>query len=350
MKEGTLPWLLKQEIRLWWRELRGKWFFITMALLTGVLMGGLVILWLAVFSNFDDAPQLQLLDPLPETILWGAVVGWLFCLFFASIQAMGQCLIALFDRGDLDLLVSSPVSSKVIFASRLLGVALEIFLGISAYIILPTFIAVLAGFIRLLGIFPALMALSLMATCLAMLITLWLVRWMGARQARLWNQVLASLLGVLFFLSTQAPNLMASTDSPSGQFWTSLTSLFQTGNILGAESWIWFPARAIFFDLSAVALTLLTSGALLWVTVETLHRTFIDGTQQSLTLKQGKRPPQPVTRFNGSLSRVVLLKEWRAIARNPHLLSQTFFSMLFLIPLLVMTLRGDEGSAIALIK
>ena len=180
-----------------------------------------------------------------------------------------------------------------------------------------------------------------------MLITLWLVRLVGARQARLWNQVLASVLGVIFFLSSQLPSLIGASPTESDPFWTSFTGLFGEGNVLGAESWIWFPARAIFFDPGAVALTLFTSGALLWVTVETLHRTFIDGTQQSLTIKQGKRPPKAATRFNSSLSRVVLLKEWRAIGRNPHLLSQTFFSVLFLIPLLVMMLRGDEGGAIA---
>ena len=347
MKEGALLWLLQHEIRLWWRGLRGRWLLIAMAILFGVLMGGLVILWLVIYSSSSNVPQSLLLDVFSEPILWGAVVGWLFCFFFAFIQAMGQSVITLFDRGDLDLLVSSPISSKVIFASRLIGVAIEIFLGVSAYIVLPSLIAVLAGFIQLLGVFPALMSLCLMATCLAMLITLWLVRLVGARQARLWNQVLASLLGAVFFLSSQLPHLMTPTQPESGSVWTSLTGFFGEGRVLGAESWIWFPARAIFFEPGAVLLTLLTSGALLWVTVETLHRTFINGTQQSLTIKQGKPNHKSAARFNSSLSRVVLLKEWRAIGRNPHLLSQTFFSILFLIPMLVMMLRSGESGAIA---
>ena len=346
-KAGSLSWLLHYEIRLWWRGLRGKWFLIVMAILLGVLMAGLLILWLSIFSRFGDIAQIWMLSPLPEPFLWGAVVASLFIFCLAFIQAMGQSLIALFDRGDLDLLMSSPISSKVIFASRLLGVALEIFLGISVFIVLPSLVAVLLGFISLLGVYPALMGFCLTATCLAMLMTLGLVRLIGARQARTWNQVIASLLGAIFFLMTQLPNLVMSSKTESGQLWISLTSLFEQGRALSAESWIWFPARAIFFDPGAVLLTLLTSGALFWLTVETLHRTFINGTQQSLTLKQRKLNPTSVTRFNSSLNRVVLLKEWRLIGRNPYLLSRTFLSVLFLIPLSVMMLRGDGDNPIA---
>ena len=346
-KEGALPWLLHHEIRLWWRGLRGKWFLIAMAILFGLLIVGPLILWLGIFSRFDDIAQIWMLSPLPAPFLWGAVVTSLFSFFFAFIQAMGQSLIALFDRGDLDLLISSPISSKVIFASRLLSIALEIFLGMSVFIVLPSLVAVLFGFIRLLGVYPTLMGLCLTATCLAMLMTLGLVSLIGARQARMWNQVLASLLMAIFFLLTQLPNLMMSTNTESGQLWRPLTSLFEEGKALSSESWIWFPARAIFFDPGAVLLTFVISGAVFWLTVETLHRTFINGTQQSLTLKQRKPRHTSVTRFNNSLSQVVLLKEWRLILRNPYLLSRTFLSILFFIPLSITLLRGDEGDAIA---
>ena len=49
-KAGTLPWLLRYEIWLWWREFRGKWFVITLSILLGLLMIVPLILWLSLFS------------------------------------------------------------------------------------------------------------------------------------------------------------------------------------------------------------------------------------------------------------------------------------------------------------
>ncbi|MEO1299952.1 MAG: hypothetical protein AAFW75_30115, partial [Cyanobacteria bacterium J06636_16] len=159
-------------------------------------------------------------------------------------------------------------------------------------------------------------------------------------------QVLASLLWATFFLITQllalrvgllAKKLVSDGQIPIG------TALFCP---IKLGSWIWFPARAIFFDPVSVLLTLLTSAVCVWLTVETLHRTFINGTQQSLTLKRRKLHTASAARFNSRLSRVVLLKEWRVIGRNPYLLSRTLLSIVLLIPLTVMILRGGDRDAI----
>ncbi|MGF1524934.1 MAG: hypothetical protein ACFBSF_21620 [Leptolyngbyaceae cyanobacterium] len=346
LKAGTLPWLLRYELWLWWRELRGKWFIMALAVLFGALTVGPLILWFSLSSATEGLPQLAIFDTLSDALLWPTVAAWLFFFLIAFIQAIGQSLIALFDRGDLDLLVSSPISSKAIFASRLIGVAIKIFLGISVFIVLPSLVAVLIGFVRFLGVYPALVGLCLMATSLAMLVTLWLVRLIGARQARIWSQVLASLLWAGFFLITQLPNLMEQDSLGSARTWLSLTRFFAGNRVFDATSWIWFPARAIFFDPMAVLLTLLTSAGCVWLTVETLHRTFINGTQQSLTLKRRKLNSASMARFNSTLSHVVLLKEWRVIGRNPYLLSRTLLSIVLLIPLTVMILRGGDRDAI----
>jgi ABC-2 type transport system permease protein len=95
----------------------------------------------------------------------------------------------------------------------------------------------------------------------------------------------------------------------------------------------------MFFDVPALLLTFLVSGGLAWLTVETLHRSFLHGTQQSLTLKR-HTTIAPV-RFQSGLNRIVLQKEWRIIRRNPYLISQTFLSFIFLIPLLAIVLRNQ---------
>lgn len=347
LKVGTLPWLLWHELQLWWRELRGKWLIVAGALIFSVVLILLVTVWMAVFSTNPGLRTTWSSITQSDAALWTAVVIWIFMFLYLFPLAMGQSVIALFDRGDLDLLVASPMSSQVIFASRLLSVAIELFLGLCLFAVPISFFLLLSGLFQLLGIFPALMGLTLSTASLAMLLTLWLVKLFGARRARTIAQVLTLVLTAIVFIAAQAPNLFQRSDPRGFSNWLAqMQPWFGGSGLLGAGSWLWFPARAMFFDLPSVLLTGLVSGGLAWLTVETLHRSFIDGTQQSVTLKQSRRPVQE-TRFTSGLNQIVLLKEWRVIGRNPYLLSQTFLSIVFLIPLLFVLWRNDRGSAIA---
>ena len=323
--------------------LRGKWFLIAIALFLGLSILTPLILGGLIFDTTDNVAQSFTLNPLPEPLLWGAVFIYLSIFFLVLTQAMGQSLNALFDRGDLDVLGSSPIASQVVFASRLLGIALNLFLSVSLFILLPSLAAVFIGFTRFLGIYIALSGICIAATSLAMLMTLLLVRLIGARQARIWTQIVASVFWVLFFLMTQLPNWLVSNDFGSELFLASWANVFAAGGMLNAQSLIWFPARAIFLDPASVVLTLLVSGTLLWLTVETLHRTFISGTQQSLTLKYRQSSASTQREFSHSFGKVALLKEWRMIGRNPQLLSQVFVPIFGFIPFTVLILRGSAG-------
>jgi ABC-2 type transport system permease protein len=344
MQVGSLPWLLRHELRLWWRDLTSRPGVVGWAIAIGILFAGLFFLLWVVLSSLRELMPLTVLS---QVGFWFAAGLWVVGFCYAFIQSIKQSIIALFDRGDLDLLISSPVSSKVIFASRLLGVALAAFLNYCPIVVPASLLAVALGFPQLLGIYPALAGLTLYAASLAMLLTVWLVRRLGARQARTFVQVIAVFLTGILFLGTQLPNLLAGTSvdhaRTTGEL---LQSWFGSDSFVGENSPIWFPARAIFFDLGSVLLTLLTSGGLAWLTVETLHHSFIVGTQQSVTLKQKSRTAQE-TRFARRFESTVLLKEWRIICRNPYLISSTFLQILFLIPALIILLRGNTGGSIA---
>lgn len=341
MKVGTLLWLLRHELRLWWREITSKRAVLAILKITiilGLLFAALFVwLWLVL----DDFRESVLFSTTPDSAIWLAVSVWLVGFFYAFIQAMEYSLIALFERGDLDLLVSSPISSKVVFASRLLAVAVEVFLSFSLLVVPASLIAVVLGIPQLLGLYPALIGLSLVATSLAMLLTLGLVRLFGARRARTLAQVFTAILSALLFLGLQLPNLTKGTFNTQ-PVWQRLQVWFAKESPFGADSLIWFPAKAIFFDPLAVLLVLVVSSVLGWVTVEILHRSFITGTQQSVTYKHQQLRPQSETDFASGLNRVVLFKEWRIIWRNPYLISQIFLQILFLIPAVVIMLRGNS--------
>ncbi|MBW4623680.1 MAG: hypothetical protein KME17_30505 [Cyanosarcina radialis HA8281-LM2] len=343
MRVGTLPWLLRHELRLWWREIIGKWLLAILAAI-GILIALFLVLWGLVLSKAGGGISL---DPIPESVFWVAAIVWLVGFGYAFMQAMGQTVIAVFDRGDLDFLVSSPISSKVIFASRFLGIVLQVFLGFGLLVVPSSILVVLAGIPQLLGIYPAVIGLSLTAASLAMLLTLWLVKVLGARRARTFAQILTGIFSALLVFSTQLPSLLNDRTVASQAVWEKSRVFFERGSLLSADSWIWFPVRAIFFDPLSVVLTLLSGAALAWLAIETLHRSFISGTQQSLARQQKQLRSVGETSFRGGFNRVVLLKEWRTIGRSPFLISKVFLQVLFSIPLLIVVLRGDYGGAIA---
>lgn len=339
---ASLPWLLRHELRLWWRELRGKWFIFTLAVIFGLLTVAASLIWLLAVQSGEFQP-LTIPDPLPLVALQIAGGIWLFCLFYSVIQAMGLSLTALFDRGDLDLLVSSPLPSKIIFASRLLSVAIEVFLGFLSILILAILGLLLLGFFRLLGAILVLFCLCLWATSLSMLLSLWLVRWLGPRKARTVAQVLTTLFAALFFLGLQLPNLVNNT--ATSDRWQFVSNWFEPGQILGVESWLWFPVRAVFLEVPSTIALLITTGAIAWITIEILHRWFFIGIQQPLTVKRSPQSTTAPVRFQKGFWRIFLLKEWRVIGRSPYLLSQVLISTVFLLPLLFIVLQGRSTSA-----
>lgn len=350
LKVGSLPWLLRHEIRLWWRGLRGKWLIVALAVLFGLPY--ILLFGLAFSTRLDNPDSLREMTqtlglyPLSEPVLWGVVIGCLFVFCLALIQAITKSLTAIFDRGDLDLLIASPIASQTVLASRLISVALQIFLGIGVFFVLPSLLALMLGFIRVLGVYITLAGICLIAASLAMALTLWLVRWLGASKARVTSQLLASLFGLSFFLAVQLPNLVFLTSDGTGTWYGIFRRFGSEDPLLSAASWIWFPARAVFLDPGAVLLMVLVSMAVPWLTIALLGRPFIASTQQSLTTK--RRPSKAsAAQFTNKLSRVVLFKEWRIVRRNPYLLSRTLLSILFLIPLTVSILRGSDGRAIA---
>ncbi len=339
MKVGTLPWLLRHELRLWWREISTKPAVVIATTILSLLFTGLFV---SLWFSLGEARQKVAFGTIPDFAIWLAVGVWLLGFCYALTMAMGYSLVALFERGDLDLLVSSPVSSKVIFASRFMAIALEIFLSFSIFVVPVSLIAVVVGIPQLLGLYPALIGISLTATSVAMLLTLKLVRLIGARQARTLTQVLTAFLSASVFLSLRLPYLIEAQSFNNKALWNHLQLWFAKGP-LSAGSLIWFPAKAIFFDPLSVLLTLLISGILTWVAVETLHRSFITGTQQSVTQKHRQMRSTEATHFATGFNRILLYKEWRVIWRNPYLLSRIFLQIVFLIPAVAVVLRGKSG-------
>lgn len=262
---------------------------------------------------------------------WLVAGGLLLSFTLALSLAINRSVEALFARGDLDLLVSSPLSSKVIFTSRALGIALTVALTLGLLVVPVASAGVMLGLPQLLGLYPALFSLALTAASFGMLLTLLLVKLFGARRARTISQIVGSFVGGLVVILSYLPTLAGWRPSPERL--QGLAQYLAPGALLGPESPLWFPARAALLDPLPLLVSLGLSLLLFYVTVTVAHRGFIAGTQRSMTLR--RRAPEKAKQvvFRGGLTRVMLFKEWRLIFRDPYLLSQTLLQVIYLIPL-----------------
>lgn len=336
---GSARWLLRHELRLSWRGVSGKgvWF---------VAIGG-VLLWaclhLAVYFLLSPLH----LESLPGwvTPIAGSVLWFMFMLMLS--QGIVLSVSALFDRGDLDLLLSSPLSARTVFVARGLGIALNC-ATFYAFLLLPfAHMGLVTGKLRLLAIYPTLASLALLATSLGMLLTLTLVRTLGARRARTVAQIIGALSGALIFIVTQAQNMASPTVR------VRVAELFghwmRPGHSLGEDGVWWFPFRAAIGDpLPLIAVIAIGVGSF-WLVMNLAYRRFLSGTQEAVAGSAKRAAPARSTRmrFRSGLWRIVLVKEWTLIRRDPHLIAQTLLQTLYLMPLVLVVFRRQDMLALA---
>lgn len=339
-------WLLKNELRLWWRKVTGAKGFWVWTIVLGLLGVSLLsFLWLGLSALRAETASLAPAD-IPDAAVWVAIALCFLTFLFAFNQAVSESVIVLFERGDLDLLLSSPVSSRAIFAVRLLSVALTVFLGFCLFAVPASLLAILLGLPRLLGIYLALAAICLIATSAGMLVTLSLVRLIGAKRARTWVQILNLITTLIVLLGFQLPNfLQTSSFNASGllgtlQSWTS--SNRPLASLIGVDSGLWFLARTLWLEPLPAITTVLVSSAIAIATVRTLSQSFIQGTQQSTTRKHRARSGVG-TDLKDGFNRIILTKEWRMMRRSPYLISQVAIQILLVLPLTWVILQGGNS-------
>ena len=199
------------------------------------------------------------------------------------------------------------------------------------------------------------MTTATLTACLGMLLTLTLVRVLGARRTRVLAQVLGALAGALLFLMSQAYGMLS--DTRAGNSAARLLQHLAESPSLAPDSVLWLPGRAALGEplpILGMAVLGLVAFAL---TVSRTHRFFVDGLQQAAGSDRAlSRSAGAVGfRFRRSLFDTIVIKEWRLIARDPHLLSQVLLQLVYLVPLLFLILRKNDtpgpaiGTALALL-
>jgi ABC-2 type transport system permease protein len=328
LKPGSALWLLRHEMRISWRN----WFAATRARGRSAFVVYAILGALLLFGGYWAAQGLSETKPDVNEITLG-VIGGIFLLLFTFMVAQALMLIteALYQRGDIDLLLASPLPPWRILIVRMTAVALNVatlylFLVGAVFVWLPFF-----GGWQWMGLAPTVLALALLATAAALLLARVLFRVVGPKTTRVAAQILASLIGAVFFLAMQSQNY--APVEQRAQVYRALMA--RLAPMFGdAESPLSVPARAALGQpVEFGAWILIALGAYLFAVWWFASRFIANAAAIAGLGAARRRVDARVRQTRGGVGYSLVRKEWRLIARDPLLLSQILLPLLYFIPL-----------------
>jgi ABC-2 type transport system permease protein len=355
---GTAVWFARHESRLAWRDWIGMMTGgrrerrrrVAIGILAFVIFMHVVAYY--VVGRFAGAAlDKQMLVSITTTLL----LSWLLMVS----QAMEAMTRAFYSRADLDLILASPVAAEEIFAVRMATVALSI--ATMALPLAAPFIdmLVLRGGARWLGAYGVIAGMGAAATALAIAMTVALFRVLGAKRTRLVAQILAAVIGAAFVIGLQITAILSYGT-------VSRTDVLASPAVMAlapdAGSVLWWPARAVLGDLTALAGVLAFAFLLLALVVAVVAPRFGDyavtaaGAGNSPASRRRPHPTSLPLAGEGregafratSPRRALRRKEWMLLSRDPWLVSQTLMQILYLVPPAVLLWRSFSAGGGAL--
>lgn len=319
---GSALWLLRHELRLVMRrsaKLDWRALAVICVLLVGIFaVGGAPLAAALAHRHLTSSPTAALVFDLALAVFFSLMLS----------QALSMTVHEFYERGDLDLLLSSPVPARRVLLVRCCGIALGV---VALYLVIVTPLlapVVVRGQWPLLAIYPLLLCLGLDAAAAGLLLALVLFATLGPRRTRTVGHVLAAFAGAFIFLAGQIPQFLPrhhaillewiSDALRSGWFAPSSPLAWPLRGALGAPGPL--------LDLAAL------SGALFLGAVEVAGARF-SALASTAAGAHARRARNRRTRpFRTRLRSVLIRKELRLIARDPWLLSRVLLPVLFFIP------------------
>jgi ABC-2 type transport system permease protein len=349
---ATVAWFAAHEFRLAWRD----WVAMlsagnrrrASAIVTGVVVF-LAVMHLLAYVAVGRHAGVGADAGTPALIIVSAVALLAWCLMIS--QAMESVTRAFYSRSDLELILSSPVTARRLFAVRICTIAISAMA--MALLIAGPFANVLAllGGARWLAIYGALAAMGASAAALAVALTVALFRSIGPRRTRFVAQVIAAVIGAIFVIGLQIVAIYSYNSL------SRVSVLFSDAVVRAVPdpaSIAYLPARAMLGDVEALVAALGTGLALLAAAVVIFAPRFGDYTlaaagasHPAVRAATGGRPFR-----RGSPGHALRHKEWTLLKRDPWLMSQSLMQLLYLVPpalLLARNYGGDGDSLFVLV-
>lgn len=330
---GSALWLLRHDLRLAGREFRSgsrrQLRAVRIVMGGGVLMLHLIgFLAAPLLAHLHDHDRAAALLPLSF-----ALVG-AFSLFLS--KAVSEATDALFQRGDLDLLLSSPLPTRRVLLVRLVAIAVTAgFLPLLMVVPLVNGM-VLRGYFEWVGLYAVQASLSLVAASLGAALTFGLHALLGDRGTRMAARTLATVFGAMTFFTIYAHALLPA--------WLR-AAIWQTcapAPGLTPEGPQWWPVRALLGDPGPLAAMILLALACAIGVSALLGRAYGAGVMGTLAAPRPARAAGLERHFRDRAFGALLRKERRLLLRHPGLVAQLVYQFVFLVPggLALMQLGG----------
>lgn len=335
---GGFLFLLGHEIRLAFRTRHDAQRGARLAMLAflGLVIFGIGWLAASALSKFEPS--------LTPPVLIAATAG----IAFVATLMLGHALIAATDavytRGDLDLLLSSPFSPWTVMTVRALGVAVQV---ATTYVVMISglFISLaIMGAWKWLAIGPALIGLALLATGGGLFAAMLLFATIGPRATRVAAQVIGAFVGASIFLGFQSQHFLRRDERADAA-----NAIFERalGVDIPADSLLFLPARAFLGDTQALLAWTVAAALLFAVAAYWFSRRFTADAAAILALGPKRRAFSARARaFRGGVMASIVRKEWRLISRDPVLLSQILLQLIYMLPLVFIIFRSSGGGGL----
>jgi ABC-2 type transport system permease protein len=347
---ASIPWFLGHELRVAWRSFgaaqkRGavpkkRRFRIS------PVAGALIILAVATALGVPAALALRGVEIVPDpviAIIVDAVILLIFSLMLS--QTLVAAVDAFYQRGDLDLLLASPVSPTKILTVRALAIAVNpamLFGALATPFLLP---AAVLGHPELLGTYIVIGAMSLLATAIGLALAIVLFRVIGPRRTRTVAQVLAAVIGALFVIAAQLPNIISNNEQ-GANFWNEwILGLVAEGGLPAFARW---PAEAILGNVAillAIAVIAIIAFAIVAIWVGRRFAGDAAAANSADRAKRRRAPGRTRARFGGTALSATIAKEGRLLRRDPGLISQILLRVFYIIPLGFFVFTSDDLGA-----
>lgn len=335
---GSFLWLAANDVRLNWRRFAGMLGEAGKVPPHGIAAVAIVLAHVLAW------PVALALVPAGDEMLIGtsathALGGVLLAMFFWMIaQSMFGAMRTLYDRGDLDLLLGSPMPASRVFAAKAAAIAAST-TGSIAILVLPLAnMGVLAGRPQWLTIYPVLAALGLLATGIAALVAIGLFFLCGARRARVVMQLTGAAIGGGFVLGAQIVLLLPDSLREHIAAWiaASLAPGTPAAAVLG------LPVAALLGNGPAIGGFLACALAVFAGSIALLSEHFAKASLAAAGqgAVQASAHSNRQLRFRTHPAPSLRRKEWRLLVRDPGLFAQLSLQIIYTLPMVLVLVKS----------
>lgn len=343
-QRGSIPWFLQHELRVSWRN----WFqrgrsgkrrrraIPTPVVVIAILVALTAFVGVPVASSLRDTA-------IEVTPIVAFIVDAAMLLIFTLMmsQTVVVAVDAFYERGDLDLLLSSPISPKRILTVRAIAISVNpalMFGALATPFVIPM---ALFGHPGMLAVLVVIACLALAATAIGLAIAITLFATIGPRRTRTVAQVVAAVTGAAFVIVAQIPNIIDRGDEGPASVGF-IADLLNRDSLPAIAMW---PAEAALGSIVPLVLFVLAAVGLFVVVSQWVGRRFArDAAAASGADRGRKRQGRGETRFGSSAARAMIAKELRMLFRDPGLVSQVLLRVFYIVPLAIVMLTNPSES------